>query len=224
MNKIKLILMPGMDGSGFLYQPLSELLSNKGLSNVIEPLNPHQDKHAYIEYLEDKYADEDLVLVAESYAGHIATKLAIRANLNIKKLVIMASFLENPTKLTELEKYFSMNIIKNPILPEKVLGMTLFGSGSNSRLIQLFKEAMQDVTEKQLAQRISDMRTLQLPEENIGQPTLYIQASNDWLVPARNLESFKKIYSNLSVKQLKATHLVAQGNAQECAESIRDFL
>lgn len=216
--------MPGMDGSGFLYRPLSRLLTDKGLTNTIEPLNPHKDKDAYIEFLEQKYAKEDLVLVAESYAGHIATQLAIRAKLKIKKLIIMASFLENPTKLTELEKYFSMSIIQKPLLPEKALGMALFGKGSSDELIGLFKDAMQDVTEQQLAQRISDMRTLELPKEKVSQPTLYIQATNDWLVPARNLASYQKVYTNLSVTQLKATHLAAQGNARECAELIENFL
>ncbi len=225
MNKNSLIiLMPGMDGSGFLYQPLSRLLTQKGLDNTIEPLNPHQDKHAYTQYLEQKYRDNNLVLVAESYAGHIATQLAIRGNLHIEKLIIMASFLENPTKLTELEKYFSMNIIKKPPLPEKALAKALFGKGGNDELMALFKQAMQDVTEQQLAGRIKDMRTLTLPTQKVNQKTLYIQATDDWLVPAKNLKSYQQCFENLTVKKLKGTHLIAQGNAQECANLIDDFI
>lgn len=221
---MKLILIPGMDGSGFLYQPLSKLLSEKGFDNVIEPLNPHIDKQAYIEFLENKYQGQDLVLVAESYGGHIATKLAIRNRLSIKKMVIMASFLKNPTMLTELEKYLSIDIIHKPKLPEAALGIALFGKKSNKELIELFKQAMQDVTPEQLKQRIQDMRTLELPNEQVDIPTLYIQASDDFLVPARNLKSYQKVFIKLSVEKLKATHMVAQGNAQECADLIEEFI
>ncbi|NVJ65246.1 MAG: alpha/beta hydrolase [Gammaproteobacteria bacterium] len=224
MQKPTLILMPGMDGSGFLYQPLSQLLTKQGLDNHIEPLNPHTDKYAYMDYLEDKYQGHKLALVAESYAGHIATQLAIRGNLQIEKLVIMASFLENPTKLTELEKYFSMSIIQSPPLPEKALAHALFGKTSETELLALFKQAMQDVSSEQLSQRISDMRSLELPIEKVHQSTLYIQASDDWLVPARNLTSYQKVFTNLTIEKVKATHLVAQGRAKKCCELIQQFL
>ncbi len=224
MKKLQLILMPGMDGSGFLYQPLSQFLSDKGLDHVIEPLNPYADKKAYIKYLEHKYHDQSVVLIAESYSGHIATELALAGNLKIRKIVIMASFLENPTNLTELEKYLSMDIIKNPFIPDKALGFALFGNNSNKVLIDLFKKAMQDVTTEQLASRIRDMRSLKLPKKTIEIPTLYIQASHDWLVPAKNYLSYEKVFRNITLSKLEGTHLIAQGKAQECCKLISDYL
>ncbi len=216
--------MPGMDGSGFLYQPLSRYLTSKGFDSSIEPLNPHKDKRAYIEHLEQQYSNEPVVLIAESYSGHIATELALRGNLEIEKLVIIASFLENPSKFTSLEKYLSMGLLRKPLLPKSILGHVLYGRDATDELILLFKQAMQDVSTEQLATRIADMRSLELPANKVSVPTVYIQGAKDWLVPAKNLESYQKVFTQLEVLQLDSPHLVAQAKAKECAEIIESFI
>ncbi len=221
-----LVLMPGMDGSGLLYQPLSAKLKRLGLEHQIEPLNPHQDKWAYIDYLEQKYSSQTqpLALVAESYAGHIATQIAIRGKLNIQKMVLMATFLQKPTRLTQLEKLLPTSLIQKPPLPNLLLGKALFGKNSNQELLDLFFQAMDEVTSNQLTQRIRDMRQLTAPNEQLSTPALYIQASDDWLVPARNYQPFKKVFSNLGFSQLNGSHLIAQTQAEKCAFLIDSFV
>ncbi|WP_251358083.1 serine aminopeptidase domain-containing protein [Kangiella sp. TOML190] len=219
-----LILMPGMDGSGLLYQPLGEKLQQLELPFVIEPLNPHQDKWAYIEYLEQKYPAQPLVLVAESYAGHIATLMAIRGNLDIQKIVLMATFLETPTKLTQLEKLLPTSLIQKPPLPNLLLGKALFGKNSSQELLDLFFQAMDDVSSEQLSERIRDMRHLTAPTEQLSIPALYIQASDDWLVPARNYQPFKKVFTHLGFSQLNGSHLIAQTQPRQCAFLIESFV
>lgn len=221
---MKLILMPGMDGSGVLYQPLSQSLSELGYESIVEPLNPHIDKWAYIEHLEKVYSEKSLVLIAESYSGHIAALLASRGHLNIKKIIVMASFLEQPTKLTKLESLLPARLIQKPPLPNLLLGKALFGKHSRPELLELFHKAMSDVDPAQLSQRIQDMHHLSLPDDSISLPTLYIQATDDWLVPARNYESFKQVFKHLAFSQLKGSHLIAQTQPEKCAFLIDSFI
>src|SRR5688572_27133984 len=96
---MKLVLLPGLDGTGCLYKPLTQILPPEFSYLVIS--YPKDKPHSYAELVElvklQLQAQEDYVLVAESFSGPVAIELAATRPANLKALVLSATFISNPS-------------------------------------------------------------------------------------------------------------------------------
>ena len=91
----KIILLPGMDGSGIMFGPLIQLISNRYDYEVIAL---HQlDDQSYesqAEFVANRIGDESVILFAESYSGYIALLISRLKPHNIKHIIFAASFIQ----------------------------------------------------------------------------------------------------------------------------------
>ena len=89
-----IILLPGMDGTGSLFYPFTRCLPKHVETKIIsyssqQPLSYRQLEEYVISQLP---ATGEYILVAESFSGPIAIKIAGRANGGLKAVVLVASF------------------------------------------------------------------------------------------------------------------------------------
>ena len=98
---MKIILLPGLDGTGTLFKPLSDVLPSTIESLVIS--YPPDEKLSYTEltaYVMDRLpTDEAYVLLGESFSGPIAYEIALRQPRNMHAVIFVASFLTPPQRL-----------------------------------------------------------------------------------------------------------------------------
>lgn len=168
---------------------------------------------------------EDFILVAESFSGPIAYEIALRKPQTIKSVIFTASFLENPRHhILFLSRFVPIKLLFALPIPDFVVKHFFLGSSADEHLINLFRQSVRKVTPSVLSYRLKAVRKLSVTQKTCDVNAIYIQATNDKLVPDSCVEIFKKACKNLNVFRVQGTHCILQTNPLACAEIITDEL
>jgi len=100
MGNNKLILLPGLDGTGNLFEPLLEEIENERTIGVIRyPPNEALTYTELVSFVEGEIERESSIyIVAESFSGVIALNLLNKCESKIKGIILVASFITTPHK------------------------------------------------------------------------------------------------------------------------------
>lgn len=226
---MKLILLPGLDGTGNMFQPLISSLGDEIKTLTISyPSDRHLSYDDLSCFVRNKLKnfDEQLVLLAESFSGPVAVKLLQDSLPNIKAVIFSAAFCESPKSvLVSLSKFLPVaTILKLPI-PNAVIKYFCFGYDCCPETIDLFRTTISQSNVKVLSQRIIEISNLTFEGKNLSDiPCCYIQAQYDKLVPESAFQSFQKIVPDIQLIKIKGPHFILQAKPQECKESIVKFI
>jgi pimeloyl-ACP methyl ester carboxylesterase len=218
---LKIIMLPGTDGTGVLFKELIECLPN-GFDIEVVCLNDLQGK-SYANQTKEiaqRVGSRKLILVAESYSGRIAYELCGLLGNQIERLIFIASFITNPNPLTQIASLLPLWILKERFIPGQLLSYFCFSGYETEERIKLVRTALQSVSPKDIRQRLSNMAALTSPERRFDTDAIYIRPSKDRLVGESALRQIQKIYPNLEVCSVLGGHFVAQSNSRECAKII----
>ena len=90
---MRLILLPGMGGTGQLFDPLLAILPKEQEATVISyPKNQKKSWEELIELILSQLSQEDFLLVGESYSGYLAYRVAQRKPPHLKAVLFVATF------------------------------------------------------------------------------------------------------------------------------------
>lgn len=221
---MRLILLPGMDGTGILFNPLiSELPDNVNFNVISYPT------HTPLNYSEltalvrrGLPIDDEIIIVAESFSGPIAYNLAKDKHLKIKSIIFVASFLKKPRILLNLINWLPLSVIFKLPIPVVIIRTYFLGKSANQGIVELFKDVVKKVSGKVLASRCKQISNLDTSLESINTPCLYIQAENDKLVTNESLDAFKQVNTSIKVVMVQGPHFILQSNPKKCAEIIAE--
>jgi pimeloyl-ACP methyl ester carboxylesterase len=221
---MKVVLLPGLDGTGILFKPLTDILSKDIDIKVISyPTVYKVSYRGLVEFVMKQLPNEDFILVAESFSGPIAYEIALRKPKTIKSVIFTASFLENPRRhVLQLTRFLPMKLIFALPMPDFVVKHFFLGSSADEQLINLFRQSVRKVSPSVLSYRLKAIGKLSVIQKACDVNAIYIQASNDKLVPDSSVEIFKKMCKNLNIFRVQGTHCILQTNPLACAEIITD--
>ncbi len=217
---MKIVLLPGLDGTGILFKPFIEALpSETDVSVISYPPNSKLSYEELIEMVINQLPEEKFTLVGESFSGHIAYQVALRKPKNIRSLIFVATFLENPRPfLLGISSWLPRNLLLSIRIPNYVVKTFLLGLAANKKMIGLLKQSIEQVSPNVLSYRLQEIAKLRNNHESCEIKATYIQATDDKLVPKRCLESFKNVFNNISVFQIEGSHFILQSNPLACAK------
>jgi pimeloyl-ACP methyl ester carboxylesterase len=210
---VKVLLIPGMDGTGKLFSPLLDELPSVVDIQVI-CLNDLITQNPIEQALEiaSLIGSEEVIILSESYSGYIAYHLSLLPNLNIKHVIFAASFLENPTWLSRLNKLLPLNLVRSGLIPDMALSSVLFAQRNNNKLVNLFNSSLKLINNSTLRYRLKVIANLVRPSESLSVPCTYVQASNDYLVSNKSVDVFKELCININVVKANGGHFIVQSN------------
>jgi len=220
---MKLILLPGMDGTGKLFQPfINELPTDIDCSVISYPKNENLGYSELEYYVLDKLPkDEEYILLAESFSGPIGYKIAKRNLENMKGIIFVATFLQNPNKLlVNLTKLMPLSLLLAFPVPEFIIKQFFLGKNPSKNNIILFRDALNSVSSNILSFRVNEISKLSVTMEKISTNSFYIQALNDKLVSSNNLNRFTEISDILITLKINGPHFILQAEPKECAEFV----
>ena len=219
---MKVVLLPGLDGTGDLFKPFIEALPNEIDTLVIS--YPSDTKLSYQELIElvlRQLPEEKFILVGESFSGYIAYQVALRKPKNLKSVIFVATFLESPRPfLLSLSSWLPRSLLLSVPIPSYVVKTFLLGSAANKKMIGLLKQSIKQVSPNVLSYRLKEIAKLRKNHQICEIKATYIQATDDKLVPKRCLENFKNVFNNISVFQIEGSHFILQTNPLACAEVV----
>lgn len=218
---LKLVLLPGLDGTGLLFKPFIDALPSGVETSVIAyPVDEKLSYEQLTEYVIERLPKtETFVLLAESFSGPVACKIALQPPANMKSVVFIASFLAPPQKLVlGLSRLLPRRLLLSLPVPEFVVKLFLLGPDVSASLIDLFRMSLSKVSAKVLSYRLDEIAGLKFKAQRCDLEAVYIQASDDYLVPEQCVEPFREVMHKLKVYQVKGPHFILQANPQNCAD------
>ncbi len=220
---MKIVLLPGLDGTGELFTPLIDKLPKFVETQIIK--YDTQKKQSYqelVDYVISKLPDDDFVLLAESFSGFIAYQIGLKKLENLKHIILVATFLQNPRPIL-LNLITNSYILSLPI-PKIIIKIFFLGFSTNIKTINLFQKVIKKVSHEVLYFRLQDIKKLKFKREDIILPTTYIQAKDDQLVLENSLKDWKEVCQKLKIYQVEGKHLILQSNPNICAEIITNTI
>jgi len=216
---MKIVLLSGLDGTGELFTPFIDALSSSIKVQIIsyDP-NKEQSYDELVKYVISNLPKEDFVLLAESFSGIIAYQVALTKPKQLKSLILVATFLENPRPI--LLKFIPNSKIFALPIPTLFIRLFLLGFVTKVETINLFKKVIKKVSPNVIEYRLNEIAQLKSAHKKLDIKTTYIQASNDKLVPSSSLNSWQKVCTNIDVFQVTGSHLILQSNPKKCAEIV----
>lgn len=220
---MKIILLPGVDGTGVLFEPFVNIFKADVPVEVV-PLTKDSDQSILnqVSIIEDAVGDEEVIFIVESYSGLLAYELAKRNKIRIKQIFFFGCFLQPPSFIGKIGRFLPVRLLN--IIPDKVIAHILFNRWSSPELISLFRKAIDAGDFSNLKKRIRIIGTYHKPGQVIDVPCVYVQATMDNLVSAYNIKAFEEVCSNLQVEVVEATHMLLQTQPQQMSQLIHKYL
>lgn len=227
-NCPELILLPGMDGTGLLFEPFLKVLPHGAGARVVA--YPTNEALGYEELLPRVMAalprEGRYVIVGESFSGPLALMAATAAPAGLEAVVLSASFVRNPVPfIPSFARHFARPWFFRLALiwaRHKNRGKR----GARSELGALLTRANDSVDPKAWAARARAILAVNALPHLLACPVpiLYLQGSRDNVVHASNVQQISQHRRDVRVGVIDCGHLVMQTRPNEARDLILKFL
>ena len=213
-----------MDGTGNLFSPLLNELSEFSCKVIELPISGAQDYSTITGFVKGRLPKEDFILVAESFSGPIGVALAKEGVKNMKGIIFVATFLSPPNKtLLGFARLLPIKLLSSLPLASIFHKMLFLGFSASKELVTLFQHTVLSLPSSLIKARLSSMQSLVATLDDIDLPVGYIQATSDRLVRSNKINNFRDTFKNIIIKTINGPHFILQANPIECAVAISEL-
>lgn len=218
----KLVLLPGLDGTGLLFQPLLEQLGNNLSAQVIRypPDQCLSVQELAAQVRQEVAFDHDTVLLAESFSGLVAMEL-LWQGIPLHSVIFCASFASTPRPwLLQLAMLLPLETLIRLPLPDGLLRLL----GLNARLVELIRQVREQVSPAVFAHRLRLIAAArhQQQEQRWEIPCHYLRATDDWAVPERCAVELQQYFTHVDMTRIaESGHFLLQSQPAACVAVIR---
>lgn len=223
-----LVLLPGLDGTGVLFEPLLGQL--KGGIRSVALRYPGDIPMSYAElvpYVRERIPpDGDYFLLGESFSGPLSLMIAAEGDPRLKGVILCASFVRNPVRYfpsfaAPLARTFFFRFF-----PLFALAKTLLGGYSTPELRALLRRGHALVTPRVVAHRGRSILRCDATRELAvcPVPVMYVAGSGDGVVRAHNVAMVKGLNPRIEIRSVPGPHLILQVAPAESARVIEEFI
>ncbi len=220
---MKLVLLPGLDGTGILFKPLIDTLPKSiDISVISYPNDEKMNYEQLIKLVLSKLPkEEEYILLAESFSGSIAYEVGIQSPKNLKLIIFVATFLKNPRPI--LSKFLPINffnILFSFSPPKFILKWLLLSNKTNDETINLLAVTLKKIPPKIITWRLQQIIKLKEPMNKLVLDAIYISATTDKSVIYQSICFMIKWIPKLKTYRVHGGHLILQDNPSDCAKII----
>ena len=225
-RKPRLVLLPGLDGTGLLLRGFRDALDPSiGTRVIAYPHYRELDYPALEGIARSKLPrSKPFVLLAESFSGPIAISIAADRPAGLHGLILTCSFARNPVPelapLSALVRFLPVRWV-----PVALLARPTLGRFQTPILRSRLGDALSWVSPRVLRKRLravleADVSAL-LPRVDV--PVLYLRASEDQLVP-RTISDELTAIPSIRFVEIEGPHFLLQARPSAAAAHVHGFL
>ncbi len=223
---MKLVLIPGLDGTGDLFAPFVAALGWADTQVIAYPPDRSMNyaEHA-AHVLERLPKGGDYVLLAESFSGPVGIAIAASSPAGLKGLILCCTFACNPLPLFGplcrlIAVFPAMKI------PPALFAPLLYSAHGTSELRRAHAQAMATVSASTLRARVSAILAVDhsVLLRRVKVPLLYLRAKADRLVPLSALRKIERIRPDIESMEFDGPHFLVQTQPKLVAASIKPFV
>jgi pimeloyl-[acyl-carrier protein] methyl ester esterase len=225
---MKLVLLPGMDGTGTLFAGFVAAFPHAVDADVVRYSSGLGCLADISDILRSRVPQaEPFVLLAESFSTPIAIQYAATSPLNLKGLILCAGFAASPVSGWRQVICSAMApVLAAFSLPDFAAGLLLVGPNAPKSLVASVRAAISSLPPKILAARMRAVLACDVRAKlsQVTVPILYLQATQDRLVHRSCLEEIRRIRPRTEVAAIAGPHLILQREPEQAAEIIMRFI
>jgi pimeloyl-ACP methyl ester carboxylesterase len=226
-DRLALVLLPGLDGTGLLFKAFVEALTGSVETQVVTYPADQPLGYAELEALVRQVlpTDRPYVVLGESFSGPIAIRLGADPPVGMVGLILCVTFARNPHPLLSwMQPWMAGFPIKG--VPGWLRAPFMWGGWAANREppeVQLATAAVDDaVLRHRIAAVLAVDETSALAR--VRMPTLVVRASEDHVVPRAASEHILGVLPAAELVEVEGPHLLLQMRPAECAEVVTRFL
>lgn len=223
----QLVLLPGIDGTGLLFEPLVEALPPEFETRIVTFSNDEPEGYeALVPVVQAALPRQgSFLIVAESFSGPLALMVAHERPHGLLGVVLSATFVKNPLPWAAHLPETFVKAERVTKVPDTVMYGALLGQFRTPRLESLLSRARRAVTPRALRVRLRAASEVDVTTELRGCPVplLYLRAERDVLVPQRCATAIADERPETLMVELDAPHCLLQTRPRECATAIAEF-
>lgn len=218
------VLLPGLDGSGALFERFREVLPRGARLRIVS----YPDRAAwtlddYVEHVERSLPPgERPLIVAESFSGPIALRLLCR-RAGLAGLVLVASFDGCPNPLLAVANAIPAAVVKAIATSPHLLRFFCLGHDVPPEGGVALRDSIRRLSPACLRGRLDLLRSLEPVADRVpATPILCLEADRDRLVVAHAATHALSRFAD--VRRIDGPHFLLQARAAECAAAIVAWL
>jgi pimeloyl-ACP methyl ester carboxylesterase len=228
MKRISLLLLPGLDGTGKLFDPLVRKLP--GWIKPVVVSYPSDKPYGYQELRVivsgSLPTDGDFVILGESFSGPLAVMAAAEKPKGLCGLILCATFVKKPFKfIPSWMRLFSVAPIYR-LWPTLIRLRAMFKGRRYSWLVQNAVDAIKSVRTNVIAERVKDIMTVDVEQDlvRVDVPILYLASRKDHLIKRHNVAGIKTLKPATIVAEIDTHHFILQLEPEKSAVEIARFI
>jgi len=169
---------------------------------------------------------EDFILIAESFSGPIAVKIASLRPPRLRAIVLVASFITNPVKPFSALAKIAVQMPRPPMFPQWLIRKIFFTSDAPASLVRQFTSIIKSIPHCLLRHRLLCILNSDVSKDftNCQLPILYLQGERDRLISKSIPDLMRKLQPSMSIDQLDTGHLVLQSAPVSAFRLINNFI
>lgn len=219
---MRLVLLPGLNGSSALFTPLLAELGDIDCQVLDLPEHGPQDYDALAQKLAERLHSTPFALLGESFSGPIAYRLAMRKPPGLQGVIFAASFLTVPNAVLPVLKRLPISLLL-ATQPWPLRALCLGQIASDQTLQQVQRE-IRRLDKALIRARLHTLATLQAPQQRLELPVLHLWPQQDRLVADKVARQVAHLCNDLRQLRLEGPHFILQARPQLCAQAIRGFM
>ncbi len=225
-RKPRLVLLPGLDGTGCLLRGFHDAL-DPTVSTVIVPYPRNRDlDYGGLEGIARSFLPrtKPFALLAESFSGPIAISIAASHPTGLRGLILTCSFARNPrpslAPLRPLARYLPIHA-----MPTVLLVWPTLGRFATPALRSGLADALSRVSPSVIRRRLRAVLEVDVSVllARVDVPVLYLRASEDQLVPRSASEELSAM-PRIRFAEVEGPHFLLQAMPSAAAAHVQAFL
>ncbi|MFN7958338.1 MAG: alpha/beta hydrolase [Holophagaceae bacterium] len=220
-----LVLLPGMDGTGRMFEPFLAAAAGFETRVVRYPpeLTRYEDCTAFART--QLPSGRPFLLLGESFSGPVALALAAERPAGLAGVVLVSSFARNP-RPEWLWLRPLLRLLPPLQLPLPLLRRLLLGKGAPQALVQLTTAMLPHFPTAAMKGRTLAVAAVDHTAllGRIEVPLLALCASHDRLVPKAATAWIRAHRAQLDIATLRGPHWILQTRPEACLMALRTFV
>jgi len=218
---MKIILLPGLDGTGLLFERMIEEIPSDLNIEVVS-----YDSIKAVSYPEQAaeiaeiFRGKDIFIVGESYSGRVAYELCQRSSINVCGIVFLASFISRPSSFSRFSTIIPTAFLKPNPLSKFLLYLFGFNMTGGLENVNPVFASLQKADKRKLKIRLRNIAQLVKPIVNVECPVTYIRPNTDLLVSDKSVKFLASMCSNFTQVKVNGGHFIAQSHPATCVKII----
>lgn len=226
-KRMTLVLLPGLDGTEVLFQPLIRSLP-QSIKPFVVPLptsglNQYGDLLAIVgEAVSDLPA---FYVLGWSFSGPLALMLGVAEPTKVRGIILSATFVRPPRPIYVRLRFGAVTPIIWMIRAARRVPIW-FARGPDSQLRLDKAETWRRVSAAMIGKRVRAILTVDAAEplRKCLQPILCLTGSKDAIVPRCNITDILNLRSSVRVRVIEGGHFAMYTNPEEAADAITEFV